>query len=480
MKKLFLIIFLSCLVTFLLTSWTSKKVHNNILNPDSLPITVYDSADAVNLIKSDTFKLNIEPPSMGVRFYKNGIVFLSQTKNEVKMVSDHLSFGTVEAYYASVRDSVPGKHILFSPLSSFPYPCDAITFTNDYDTMYFTRLSGVKNQETIYKAVYKSKDKIHSGWVAEETPETFCTEKATYSHPALSADGKMLIFASNMKGSTGGMDLYVTRNDSNKWSAPKNLGETINTKANEFFPFLDPDNNLYFSSDRPSGYGGYDIFTSKYNGESWDKPVNLLNQINSPEDDLAFIIDKTDGKSAFYSRRKKSGKHEVQLFRVTLRKEVGDTTRLTISYIFNGKPESVSPPITELTKQKVMVADAETQKETQPVQGNQVSAIDTVKKIQPDKREKEEKKEIKDIIVYKVQFLSSTTPKERIRITVKNKIYDSDEYFYLKAYRETIGEFSTYKQAVELQNDLRKSGYPQAFVVIFKNSVRSTDPALFK
>ena len=55
------------------------------------------------------------------------------------------------------------------------------------------------------------------------------------------------------------------------------------------------------------GYGGYDIFTCKFNGETWDKPVNLSDRINSENDDIAFSIDRTDGKSAFYTKRQKSG-----------------------------------------------------------------------------------------------------------------------------------------------------------------------------
>jgi hypothetical protein len=90
-----------------------------------------------------------------------------------------------------------------------------------------------------------------------------------------------------------------------------------------------------------------------------------------------------------------------------------------------------------------------------------------------------ERKENRDIIiVYKVQILSSTISKKKFQITVKNKIYDTGEYYYLKAYRETVGEFSSYKQALGLQNDLRKSGYSQAFVIVFKNNVRTLDNSL--
>jgi hypothetical protein len=70
--------------------------------------------------------------------------------------------------------------------------------------------------------------------------------------------------------------------------------------------------------------------------------------------------------------------------------------------------------------------------------------------------------------------------KGTFEITVNEKKYTTSEYFYLGAFRYTIGEFSTLKPAAELQNICRKYGQPQAFVVAFKNNVRSNDLKLFK
>ncbi len=106
-------------------------------------------------------------------------------------------------------------------------------------------------------------------------------------------------------GAHGGTDLFIVRNDGDKWSKPENLGNSVNTIRFECFPYLDQDNNLFFSSDGLAGYGGYDIFTCRFNGESWEKPVNLSHRINSENDDIAFAIDKTDGKSAFYTTQEK-------------------------------------------------------------------------------------------------------------------------------------------------------------------------------
>ncbi|MEI6047509.1 MAG: hypothetical protein WCS03_01300 [Bacteroidota bacterium] len=469
MRKLPVIVLFFFIIPGLFTSVTTQKELNHILNFDSLWKIEHDTIGLINLIEADSFDLTILQPSSGVQFYKDGIVFLSMTKNEEKMLPDQISFGGLEAYFAIPEDSVLGKHLIFSPWSSFSYPCEAITFSPSFNTMYFTKLNKKKSREKIYKAIFTSNDKNQAGWLSEIIPLDFCTDNATYSHPTLSADEKMLIFASDRQGTLGGMDLFITRSDDNKWSSPENLGMLINTPGNEFFPFLDSDNNLFFSSDGLPGYGGYDIFTCKFNGENWDKPINLSHRINTANDDIAFTINKTDGKSAFYTRRQNTGKTEMQLFRVAINNKVADSNPLTISYIFNGKPEFKVVSTEEKMVANVKLVEVEPEKPAKPL-----VMVDTIKSVP------EEKKVINDTIVYKVQILSSTAPKGKYQITVNNKLYDTEEYYYLREYRHTIGEFKSFSDAVKFQNDCRKSGYSVAFVVVFKNNIRSLDPKLFK
>jgi hypothetical protein len=83
-------------------------------------------------------------------------------------------------------------------------------------------------------------------------------------------------------------------------------------------------------------------------------------------------------------------------------------------------------------------------------------------------------------VFYRVQFASNTAKKGSYEITIGGKKYNTWEYSYSGAFRSTVGEFKTYKSALEFQKSVRQSGYPQAFVVALKNNVRVTDPALFK
>jgi hypothetical protein len=86
----------------------------------------------------------------------------------------------------------------------------------------------------------------------------------------------------------------------------------------------------------------------------------------------------------------------------------------------------------------------------------------------------------KEVVVYRVQFVSNNSKKGSYNISIGGKNYTTWEYFYNGAYRSTVGEFKTIGAANALQKILRQSGYPQAFVVAFTNNVRTMDPALFK
>ena len=315
----------------------------------------------------------------------------------------------------------------------------------------------------------------------------------------------MMIFASDKEGSVGGMDLFISKRVGDKWSPAVNLGKMINTTGNEFFPFLDSENNLYFSSDGLPGFGGYDIFTCKFNGETWEKPINLKSFINSDNDDVAFTINKMDGMTAFFTRKQKSGEGEMQLFKVKLKQDTGYHNLMTLSYIFNGKSvvktsltassnSEVNPVIAEPIKTKPAV---EVIKKEDAISHD---TIETLKKL-PEKKTitrseprayPSDNKSVtvkpaiqaatgqKNEVIYRIQLLVSTSQKNSKEVIINGKSYKLYEYVYLGAPRYTIGEFSALKPAVELQRICRESGYPQSFVIVLVNNTRSLDSKLFK
>ncbi|MCP9769663.1 flagellar motor protein MotB [Lacihabitans sp. LS3-19] len=186
-------------------------------------------------------------------------------------------------------------------------------FFKDGSKVLFTRNnvsssgSAKKSSDGIIKLkLYMGEAKKDSWGNITELP--FNSDEYSTGHPALSPDEKLLFFASDMPGGFGGTDIYVTRYDGTNWSAPVNLGNTINTKGNEMFPYVDEKGNLYFSSDGLPGLGELDIFFTQLDGVTQKgRVINLGAPINSSKDDFGVITDGLRQSGYFSSNRKRGG-----------------------------------------------------------------------------------------------------------------------------------------------------------------------------
>jgi len=118
------------------------------------------------------------------------------------------------------------------------------------------------------------------------------------AHPALSADGTKLFFASDMPGGYGGMDLYYAERDGDRWGSPINLGPNVNTEGQELFPFIKKDGTIHFASDGHIGLGGLDIFSAPADGMSFGAITNLGYPINTRSDDFGLIFE-ADGRNGY-------------------------------------------------------------------------------------------------------------------------------------------------------------------------------------
>lgn len=139
-----------------------------------------------------------------------------------------------------------------------------------------------------------------------------CDPKAWDSSPALSADGRTLYFSSNREGGYGGTDLYVAKMDPRgRWVDVRNLGEAINTFGNEVFPFVSDDGKLYFSSDGHPGFGQLDIFqATRAKGVITVK--NMGEPINSPADD--FGVHEFNLTRGFFTSNREGGKGDDDIY----------------------------------------------------------------------------------------------------------------------------------------------------------------------
>lgn len=180
------------------------------------------------------------------------------------------------------------------------------TLTADNNTLYYTVCQYDKVSRYLNCDIYYSE--FHNDeWQEIKSAGGRINKPGSWeSQPSISADGTTLFFVSDRPGGYGGYDIYkATRYNGGEWGAPVNLGPLINSAGNEKSPFIHPDSKtLYFSSDGWMGMGGYDIFYTRLQDDgSYRKPMNLGYPINSPEDEVGFFV-STDGTRGFFASNK--------------------------------------------------------------------------------------------------------------------------------------------------------------------------------
>lgn len=146
-------------------------------------------------------------------------------------------------------------------------------------------------------------------------------DRYSVCHPALSSDGKTLVYASNQPGGFGGLDLYVAHHDGAGWTAAINAGDRINTAGNEGFPFLLNDTILIFSSQRPGGNGGWDMYASALRNGFWTFPEIMPEPVNSPFDDLGLIV-RPNGRSGYFASNRPGGFGVDDIYRFASEKPI--------------------------------------------------------------------------------------------------------------------------------------------------------------
>lgn len=169
--------------------------------------------------------------------------------------------------------------------------------TIDNSTMIFTKRDFVNDDEDIVVSYYKD-----GAWTLAESISSRINTPLNEGACTISADGKTMIFTScDRRDSFGSCDLYISRKFDGNWSGPKNLGKSINTHYWESQPSLSADGNtLYFSSNRPGGQGGRDIWLSIYRDARWQSPQNLGAEANSFKDETTPFI-HPNNEALYYS-----------------------------------------------------------------------------------------------------------------------------------------------------------------------------------
>jgi OOP family OmpA-OmpF porin len=180
----------------------------------------------------------------------------------------------------------------------------ACSVSADGRTLIFTSCEGRQSVGNCDLFVsYKTGD----SWSKPENLGRKINSSSWDSQPTLSADGRTLYFSSNRPGGYGGRDIWVSSLTKDGWSYPENLGKSINTQRDETTPFIHSNNRtLFFSSNGHIGLGGYDLYKVERSDSTWMKVENLGSPINSHQDELSLII-SPDGLVAYFAKEEMVG-----------------------------------------------------------------------------------------------------------------------------------------------------------------------------
>ncbi len=193
-----------------------------------------------------------------------------------------------------------------------PVPLGINSYNNEYfpsltvdgKSLVFTRQErdslgmGKLGQEDLYESLY-----IDSAFSTARIFPAPITTPGNEGTQSVRQDGRLMFFtACKRSDSKGGCDIYVSRKQGGSWAIPTNVDYPVNSRYWESTPFLTLDGRrLYFSSTRPGGYGGMDIWVSEYvPGGGWSEPVNAGPSINTSRDELAPYV-HGDGQSIYFS-----------------------------------------------------------------------------------------------------------------------------------------------------------------------------------
>ncbi len=284
---------------------------------------------------------------------KNMAYFLSLDGIHKELQQKAASWYSVFAFCDSaVRNAYPLHEVYLDQLNSL-YSEYLPSLTGDGNTIVFTRRIHGNNEELFIST------KTDSGeWSA---PQTIPLLNSPFLEgaPAISPDGKTLVFAScDRKNSLGGCDLYFSHWENNRWSVPQNMGYPINTPGYESQPcFANNGRTLFFTSNRVGGLGGLDIWYSVRKSDgSWAAPLNAGNNVNTAgNEDCPHV--HPNGRYLFFSSNGYLGMGAKDLF-VSERNNIGEwMPPKNLGYPINSRGDENSLVVFPDGKHAIMASD---------------------------------------------------------------------------------------------------------------------------
>jgi len=259
---------------------------------------------------------------------KDGILFCSDRR--FSGLKDRTSFDgrrLYNIYLAEIKDTSFEKPVEIKSERSDKFNNGPLCIAPDGKTIYFT------SETETGKIASNRKFKNHSGIfigelsgfeVASLHPFKYNDPDYDVGQPSISKDGKYLFFASDRPGGNGGSDLYYCEFLNGEWSQPVNLGPKVNSSGSENYPFIHQSGKLYFTSDRPGGFGKLDLYFTTLSNGSWSVPVHLPEPINSQWDDFSFVA-SSDLQTGYFSSNRGNEDDIYKFTSTIIRKAVCDT-----------------------------------------------------------------------------------------------------------------------------------------------------------
>lgn len=285
---------------------------------------------------------------------ENFMIFTSRRKNPVWQNKDVFD-EYFEDIYISRKDS-NGWHPpeMFDTIFNTPVHDAGTGLSADGEKLLIYRTSENFKSGDIYESFL-----IDNKWTKpEKLGQNVNSPDNIESSACYSTQGDILFFSSDRPGGYGGKDLYMAKKLPNGgWGLPKNLGPDINTEYNEDAPFAHSVGNvLYFSSQGHSNMGGYDIFKTEYDEkENFSSPKNLGYPMNTVDDDIFFVL-TPDGSVGYFSSGREGGIGGQDIYCVSLS---GSTTPLDVYSIYvldelsNNIVKEVEMDIVDLATKKI-------------------------------------------------------------------------------------------------------------------------------
>ncbi len=244
----------------------------------------------------------------------------------------------------------------------------AAHFSADGRWVYYTFCNSDPSQGCdIYVA-----QKIGNQWLNPKNLGSTVNSRYWDSQPCLSNDGKTLYFSSGRPGGQGGTDIWfsVWLEEEKKWSTPQNMGPPINTPGNEYSPFIHADDQtFYFSSDFLPGFGGFDLFVSRLQPDgTWSEPQNLGYPINTSKDEVNIFVN-TKGTHAYINSQNEIGLGKNDLYVFELYPEIRPQTATFVKgRVYDTK--TLQNVVAEILFIDLMTGDTVRKTDNDPANGN--------------------------------------------------------------------------------------------------------------